>query len=405
MPTVSPQEHPTAHYAKATLGVALMAGLIYAAYVARSVLILVLISMVLSVGMDPGVRYLERRFKLSRSQATAVILFGLLGFLVLFLALVIPPIAHEVQEFARRVPAYIEQLQASGGLLGELETRFNIGEQLEKLADNAPDIAQSSLATVMGVTGAIASGLFNGVTILVLVVYFTSSLPSIENGIASLIAPDKRDDFRGLMDKATEKIGGYAAGQATVSLIAGVVSFFAFLVIGLPFPAALAMWVAFTALIPQVGALLGAALCVLVASFVGISTAIITAVFIFVYQQIENYLISPRIMKKAVDLSPAAVILSILIGGSILGFVGALLALPITAAGKVVIRDMLMRNRVEPAPTKSAPGRRKPPAASAKATPAGKAPSGAGSKATTGRAKTAPRARRPAKPAPPKDSA
>jgi predicted PurR-regulated permease PerM len=246
--------------------------------------------------------------------------------------------------------------------LGDLEDRFKFGEQLEKLADNAPNIAQSSLSTVLGLTGAIASGLFSFLTLLVLTIYFASNLPTMEDGVSSLFPPGKRDDYRALLDKATEKIGGYASGQLTVSFIAGVCAFFAFLIIGLPFPAALAMWVSITTLIPSVGALVGAILCVLVASFVSIGTAVITVIYILVYQQIENYVISPRVMKKAVDLSPAAVIISVLIGGSILGFVGALLALPLAAAAKVVVRDLWLRERLKTPVKKRAPRRRKPAA-------------------------------------------
>ena len=335
-----------------------MVGLIAAAWVSRKVLTLMLIAMVLAVGMDPGIKFLQRRFKMSRGAATAVILLSLLGFLVLFFSLVIPPIAHEVQLFARRAPEYIQNLQRSGGLLGDLENRFNIGAQLERLAENAPRIAQRSFSTVVGFTGAIASGLFSFFTLLVLTIYFAGSLPTLQDGISSLFPPGKREEYRELMDKATEKIGGYAAGQATVSLIAGVCAFVAFLLIGLPFPAALAMWVSITTLIPSVGALVGAVLCILVASFVGLGTALITAIYILVYQQIENYVISPRVMKKAVDLSPAAVIIAVLIGGSLLGFVGALLALPMAAAAKVVVRDLWLRDRKERKP-KRLPRRRK----------------------------------------------
>lgn len=360
---MSPQPESTvAHYAKATFGVALVVGVIYAGYASRKVLVLMLIAMVLAVGMDPAIRFLQRRFKMGRGAATAIILLGLLGFLVLFFALVIPPIVREVQLLARRLPDYIEELRRSGGILGDLEDRFKLGEQLEKLADNAPKIAQNSLSTFVGVTGAVASGLFSFLTLLVLTIYFASNLPTLEDGVSSLFPPRKRDDYRALMDKATEKIGGYASGQLTVSIIAGVFAFVAFLIIGLPFPAALAMWVSITTLIPSVGALVGAILCVLVASFVSIGTAVITVIYILVYQQVENYVISPRVMKKAVDLSPAAVIISVLIGGSILGFVGALLALPLAAAAKVVVRDLWLRERLEAHAKKRTRRRRKPAA-------------------------------------------
>jgi predicted PurR-regulated permease PerM len=362
MPDVSDKPESTmVRGVKFAFGVVLVLLLVGAMYQARSVLVLIVIAAVLALGMDPAIRVLQRRGRMGRGAATAVILLSSLGFLVLFFVLVIPPIAEEVQAFAREVPDYIDHLEDAGGPLGDLERQFHISEQLEKLAERAPDIAQNSVGTVLGVFGNIASGLFSLLTILVLTVYFASNLPTLEDGVSSLFPPSKREEYRDLMDRATEKIGGYASGQIAVCLIAGACAFIAFLIIDLPFPAALAMWVSLTTLIPSVGALVGAVLCILVASFVSVSTALITALYILVYQQIENYVISPRVMKKAVDLSPAAVIVSVLIGGSILGFVGALLALPLAAAAKVVVRDLWLRNRVEPAPKKRA-ARLKPPA-------------------------------------------
>jgi predicted PurR-regulated permease PerM len=123
-----------------------------------------------------------------------------------------------------------------------------------------------------------------------------------------------------------------------------------------PFAAALAMWVAVADLIPTVGATLGAIVAVIVAAFAGLGEAVATTIYFVVYQQAENYVIVPRVMRRAVDLSPAAVIVSVLIGGTLAGFAGALLALPVAAAAKVVVREVWMSDRVaqsakeEPAP-------------------------------------------------------
>jgi predicted PurR-regulated permease PerM len=177
--------------------------------------------------------------------------------------------------------------------------------------------------------------------------YFMASMPRLTDGLASLFSPEDRESHRRLLVEATDRIGGYVSGQLTVSLIAGVCSFVAFLIIDVPFPAALAMTVAITDLIPQVGALIGAVICTAVAAFNGFSPAVFTAGYLLVYQQVENYVVAPRVMKKAVDLSPAAVLISILIGGSLIGFVGALLALPLAAAAKVVVRDLWLGPRIE----------------------------------------------------------
>lgn len=347
------------HYARATAGVAIVAGALWAAWSARNVLVLVLIALVLAVGLDPGIRWLQRRFRMGRGLATALIMTGVLAFVGFFVYLVFPPIIREAQAFVSSVPGYISRLRASDGFLGNLEKQFKISRRLQEMAKDVPRLARASFPGIVGFVGSVAGGIFNFLTILVLTVYFMASMPRIEDGVALLFPAAKRQEYRELMDKATQKIGGYVSGNLTISLVAGIFAFLAFLIIGVPFPAALAMWIAITDLIPSVGALLGAVLCVLAASFVGVGAAVITLIYVLVYQQIENYVIAPRVMKKAVDLSPAAVVISVLIGGALLGFVGALLALPLAAAAKVVVRDLWLRDRIEDV-TKARVGRRRP---------------------------------------------
>jgi predicted PurR-regulated permease PerM len=350
------------HYAKATVGVALIAGLLWAAWTVRQVLLLILIAFVLAVGLDPGVRFFQKRLRMKRGMATAAIMVSVLVFLGAFLAIIVPPIATEVQDFAKRVPQYIEDLQSSGGFLGDLQEQFNLAERVQDLSQDIPRLAQSSFSSVLGFTRRVGGAVFSLLTVLVLLIYFMASMPRLEDGIALMFPAAKRKGYRELLDKATAKIGGYVSGQLTVCLVAGICAFIAFLIIGLPFPAALAMLVSITTLIPQVGGLVGSILCILVALFSGIGTALATFGYVLVYQQVENYVISPRIMKNAVDLSPAAVLISVLIGGSLLGFVGALLALPLAAAAKVVVSDLWMRERAEGTRKLRTPRRRKPAA-------------------------------------------
>jgi predicted PurR-regulated permease PerM len=338
------------------------AALLWAAWTVRQVLLLVVIAFVLAIGLDPGVRFFERRLKMKRGWATAAIMITVLVLLGGFIAVIVPPIADEVQDFAKKVPQYIDDLQSSEGILGDLQEQFNLAERLQELTKDVPGLVQSAFPSVLGFTKQLGGALFSLLTVLVLLIYFMASLPRLEDGLSLLVPQAKRKEYRELMDKATEKIGGYVSGQLTVCLVAGVVGFIAFLIIGLPFPAALAMLVAITTLIPSVGGLIGSILVVLVGLFNGLGTALTALVYVLVYQQVENYVISPRIMKKAVDLSPAAVLISVLIGGSLLGFVGALLALPLAAAVKVVIYDLWLRDRMDEERKRRTPRRRKPPA-------------------------------------------
>jgi predicted PurR-regulated permease PerM len=341
------KESVVAHYARATLGVALVVGALAAAWVARQVLVLILISLVLAVGLDPGVHWVGSRLRIRRGLAVAAILLSVVAVVALFLALVIPPIVNEVQELARDLPRYTKQLQTSGGLLGDLEDRFQLSKRLEEFSKDLPRLASSSFETILSFGRSVAGGLFSFLTIMVLTTYFMGSMPRLKDGVASLFPSEERNRYRQLLEEATDKIGGYVSGNLTISAIAGVTSFVAFLIFDVPFPAALALFVAITDLIPSVGALIGAVVCTIVAAFSGTGPALSTLAYLLVYQQVENYIIAPRVMRKAVDLSPAAVIVSILVGGAMLGFVGVLLALPLAAAAKVVVRDLWLGPRIE----------------------------------------------------------
>src|SRR5207247_3297132 len=200
-----------------------------------------------------------------------------------------------------------------------------------------------------GITRSVGSIIFNLLTVAILTIYFLLSLPRLEELTERLFQGEHRARDVRVFEESLQRIGGYVSGNIAISIIAGIASFIALRLIGVPFAAALAMWVAIADLIPTVGATLGALAAVLVAAFSGVGALIATIIYFVVYQQVENYVIAPRVMAKAVDLSPAAVIVSVLIGGSLAGFAGALLAPPPAAAAKVVVRELWIRDRMAPA--------------------------------------------------------
>jgi predicted PurR-regulated permease PerM len=162
-----------------------------------------------------------------------------------------------------------------------------------------------------------------------------------------LLRREHREELEVILDRMTGRIGGYVTGNAIVSLIAGAVTFVALVLIGVPYALALAVWVGLTDLIPTVGALLGAVVVCVVAAFVGVPELIATVAFFVVYQQIENYVIAPRVMRRAIEIPPAAVIVAVLVGGTLAGFFGALLALPIAATIQIVFEELYVRDRIE----------------------------------------------------------
>lgn len=320
------------------LGVLLLA---WAAYRVRSILILVFVAAFLAVGLDPAVRKLES-WRFSRGQAVAAIFAATVLFITAFIAAVVPPLVNQVTTFAGDLPEYVQDLADRYPAVDQWVEENDIATKLRDATQNAPSLIGGSLGRVLGVAGSVLSTFFNFLTVVVLTIYFLLSLSRIRSGTLRLVPKSKRKRVQELVDPILEKIGAYIAGNITISIIAGVVSFVFLSVVQVPYPVALALWVAIADLMPLVGATLGAIPAVIVAFFDSPAQGITTLAFFAAYQQLENYVIAPRVMNKAVDVSAAAVLLAALIGASLLGFVGALMAIPAAAAIKIVANEIML---------------------------------------------------------------
>ena len=315
--------------------------ILYALYRVRSVLVLVLVAAFLAVGLDPAVRRLQR-WKMGRGAAVSIIIIGVLVFLIGFIAAVIPPLVRQVAEFATNLPEYVQNLAERNPRIESFAEENELAEKLREATSNVPTAIGGSVGKVLGLAGSVVGAIFSSLTVLVLMIYVSLSLSRMREGSLKLVPSSKRDRVRELADPILEKIGGYIAGNVIVSLIAGGTAFIFLIIAGVPFPVALALWVAIADLIPLVGATLGAVPAVVVAFFTSLPLGIATLIYFAVYQQLENYVVAPRVMKKAVDISPAAVLLAALIGGSLLGFVGAIFAIPAAAAIKLIAQEVVL---------------------------------------------------------------
>ena len=327
------------YWARATLTVVAVLALLAAAWSVRNILLLVLVATVLAVGLDPQVRWLQRR---RVSRAWAVTIIGLLGvgFLVLFAWLVIPQAVRQTQELARDFPSYLDRLRTSTGTLGTIEAKYHLSERLQQASSRLPDLA---IGKIPSITAGAGSVIVNTLTVAVLTIYFLLGLERGHSVGQRIVAGEHADRNSRILDESLERIGGYVSGNIFISIIAGTLAFLVLEILGVPFAAALAVWVAIADLIPGVGAMLGAVVCVIVALFSSVGDGIAVAVYFIVYQRVENYLILPRVMTKAIDLSAPAVIITLLIGSSLAGLAGALIALPIAAALKVIVRELWPR--------------------------------------------------------------
>lgn len=323
----------------AALGVAVAYGLVKALIAVQSVLVLLLTAAFLAIGLNPAVEALERR-SMRRGFAVLVVLLGVLLFFTGFGFAVVPPILDQAQEFADRAPDYVAQLQ-DNERIAALDERFGLLERLERLLDDPERIGVTAAGGVLGVGKVVFGFFFSALTVLIVTLYFLANLPAIKTQAYRLVPRSRRARVGLLTDEILSRVGGYVAGAVSIASLAALSTFLLLRVLGVDYAVALAMLVFLTGLIPLIGATIGAVFVTTVALFSSVQAGVICAVFFLIYQQVENYLLYPRIMQRSVDVSPAATVVAVLVGGSLLGVLGALLAIPIAAAMQLVINEVV----------------------------------------------------------------
>jgi predicted PurR-regulated permease PerM len=330
---------------RVTVAVVATALLVLAATELASVATLVLIALVLAVGLDPLVRGLEGR-GFRRGPAVAVIVLAAVLALAGFVATVLPALVRQVGELAQGIPTYVARIAERGDWIGRLARSTDVTAQLQTFIADIPNAVAGSFGTIVGFTGQVVGAVFSTVTVAILTVYFLAALPRARVLAPALVHRRDRERATRILDEAVRKIGRYVVGNLLTSLVCAVLALLALVAIGVPFAIPLAVWAGLADLLPVVGAYLGAAPAILVAFFVSPTDAVLVALYFALYQQVENFAIQPRVMRDAVDLSPAAVILSTLAGALLAGFAGALLALPVAATVKVVVSDVWLAERI-----------------------------------------------------------
>ncbi|WP_214415666.1 AI-2E family transporter [Sphaerisporangium fuscum] len=322
----------------AALGVLTAWLMVQAIASAGSALLLIVVSLFLAVGLNPAVEALQRR-NLSRRLAITIVFLAVIAFFVGFGLAIVPPLTDQTTGFVQHLPEYLQQLQ-NHPFIRTVDQRYQVLEKLQQYVTSG-GLASQMFGGLLGVASVVISALFSGLTILVLTLYFLGSLNSIKETGYRLVPRSRRTRVRLLSDEIIKQIGGYVAGNLIISLIAGVVTFIFLALLKVPYALALAIFVAVTDLIPMVGAVVGAAVASGVGFLSSVQVGIACVVFFVVYQQIENYVISPRVFKSSVDVPPIATIIGALLGGALLGIVGALLGIPLAAAALLLTREVV----------------------------------------------------------------
>ncbi len=338
-----------------TIGTVLLtAALLLLGWEVRRVLSWIVVAALLAVVLGPVVDLAERRLHLRRTLATLLVfLLVLLAFAGVLTAF-IRPLVKEGGQLADKAPAYVEQARTGRGPVGRLIQRYNLDEYLARnqarLRQSANRITQPALAVLRS----IFSTLISPVTVFVLTFLMVLQGPSILAAWLAAIPDDRRRErVRRVAADCSKAVVGYMTGNVLISVIAAAATYLVLLVLGVPYRGVVALFVGFADLIPLVGATLGAVAGVGVAALHSLVAGIVVLVFFIVYQQVENHVLQPVIMSRTVALSPLTVLVSILLGAELLGFLGALLAIPVAGIVHVIGRDLYdgYRGRLKPEPT------------------------------------------------------
>jgi predicted PurR-regulated permease PerM len=340
--------------ARTVLTVAGIVGLIYVCWLLRDVLLLAILAVFLAVALSAPVNFLQDRARMPRALAIIVVYALLAGGLVLIGLLILPPLIREFTAFLHAVPGYVRQLQDSG-LIERWDDEYGVVAQVESQAKHLPSIVGGALSELETVTVTAIERIVELIAILAIAFLLLLDAPRLLGFIYREVAPDE-DKARRIARETSSAVGGYVAGVFAVAALAGVVSFLVMTVLGIPYAVPLAVQMAFFAILPLVGSTIGAFFIAIVAAFEGPEIVLIWVVFWILYQQTETHVLGPLVYRKAVDMSPALVILSVMAGATLLGVLGALLAIPAAATIQILIREWWRsRKPVEPTPATPAP--------------------------------------------------
>jgi predicted PurR-regulated permease PerM len=305
------------------------------------ILLLMALAIVIAVGLDPAVRFMMRR-GLPRWAAVTAVLALALGVFVGFLALAIPVLVNQATTLSGEVPRYLHSLNNHGTFLGKLNARYHIVKAIQKFINKG---GSSAIAGGVLGFGKIVLDLVGAVVVvLILSIYLLADLPRVKRGMYQLAPQSRRPRMVLLTDEIMARIGGYVLGNLLTSFIAGFGTWAWAMIFGIPYAFLLGFLVALLDLIPVVGSTLGGIIVTLVGLTISVPIAIATAAFYFIYRFVEDYVLTPRVMARTVQVPGLLTVVATLIGGTLLGIIGALIAIPAAAALKLLLEETAIPN-------------------------------------------------------------
>lgn len=326
------------------LGVLLVVALAWTVFLVRDVVLILLVALFLATGLSPAVEFL-RRHRLGPVLAPTIVIVGVLGMIVATVVAGLPPLVSQADALRERIPQYLREGVERNATLRDLDERVGLLERVEDVTDEqagADVLEDQPPERVLGLAMGVAKGMFAVVTALVLMLYFLGNYRGLKRAAYVLVPRSRRARVTLLTDEILDRIGLYVLGNLATSAVAGIAAAVVLWLLDVPYPIALGLFVALMDVVPLVGATIGAVVSSAMAFTVSAGTGIVAIAFFIGYQQFENFVLVPRVMRSAVDVSPIATIVAILVGGALLGVVGALLAVPTAAAIQLVCTEVVL---------------------------------------------------------------
>jgi predicted PurR-regulated permease PerM len=343
-PTVSKRPGPLASGYIFTLGAIGAVATGFALYGLSSLLFSVFFALFATVGLDPLLRWFERR-KFTRAWALVTVIVLIVAVLVTIIWVVLPAIVQQVQQLATAIPQEVANMKAQGwfdpantasnGVLGTLTT------WIDSVITN-PSVWAALGTGLVGFGISVVSGIASGFFIAILTIYFVASYDATKASLYKLVAASHRDAFVNYTERILKNFGSYLSGMVTLAFFNAVYSVLLLLITGVPGAFLVGIIAFFITLIPLIGTILTTIAMTILAFIHSPVSGLVVLVLMLIYMQVEAYILTPRVMGKAVQIPGSVVLISALAGSTLFGLAGALVAIPISAGVILIIKEVVM---------------------------------------------------------------
>jgi predicted PurR-regulated permease PerM len=328
-------------------------GIVLATYIGVQVVLLtvrviawIVVAGFFAIVLSPAVHRVQQRVGGRRALATGIVVLATLAAVIGLFSLFLLPVRSQLISILSDLPGTVKDAANGRGAVGKLVTKLHLNSYVQGHEDELRKAADKLGSSSFDIATTVIGGLIAFITVTVIAFLFLSQSAALGKAALSAVPHRRRESIRRVATDAAGAVSGYMIGNLLISVVAGTTSFICLVALGVPSPFVLALWVAFADLIPLVGAILGAAVSVLAAFLHGTTAGVVALIFFIVYQQIENSVLYPAVMSRRVNVNPLVVLLSVLLGVEIFGFIGALLAVPASGAMQVVAKAVKQeRNR------------------------------------------------------------